>query len=419
MRQLCLAAFLCTTAIAQAPDVPPLPKPTGSFAVGRVTVHWTDRSRTEPLSPDRAPRELMVDVWYPSDAASGPTAEYLDRSAFERPATAERLRGYLRGAYEAVKTGRVRTHAIERGPFARSVARAPALVFSHGGGEMRETYTAQLEDLASHGYVVAAITHTYDATLAAFPDGRHVLLAPARWPRPTVSTVEGLPPGEEMNRDRLRWGADDFRFVYSQLNREDETDPARYPFVGRVDLLRVGAFGHSLGGAAAAHACQIDRRFSACLNQDGLSAFAPFYLDDRGWGMDQAFMLIARAPRNEPPTDADLAKMNMTRQQADALVARLKARQLAALQHTGKGSYHIVLDNTKTTHADFGDLPLLQSRDDAEAAARARVLATVRSYTRAFFDQQLKGLPAPLLDRTSTNELVIAVDAYPPPTRER
>ena len=38
----------------------------------------------------------------------------------------------------------------------------------------------------------------------------------------------------------------------------------------------------------------------------------PYYLDVRGWGMDQAFMFIERPPNREPPTDADLAEMKVT-----------------------------------------------------------------------------------------------------------
>ena len=105
-----------------------LPPPTGPFGVGRVTVHWTDRSRVEPLDPDRRPRELMVDVWYPADSSTGPTAAYFDAAAFSDARSAEHLRGYFRSAYDAIKTGRVRTHAIERAPFARSVRSSPVLV---------------------------------------------------------------------------------------------------------------------------------------------------------------------------------------------------------------------------------------------------------------------------------------------------
>jgi len=317
--------------------------------VGRVTVHWTDRSRVEPLAPDRSPRELVVDVWYPADSAAGPAAEYLDPSAFEQPFSAERLKRYLRTAYDAIRGGLVRTHGVRGAPFARSAKRSPVLIFSHGGGEARETYTAQLEDLASHGYVVAAITHTYEAVLAVFPDGRHVVSSSKRWPARTSSQPR------EANPDRLRWWADDIRFVLNELGRENRIGSSRLPFAGRLDLARVGAFGHSAGGQAAAHACQIDRRLRACLNQDGFTSMAPFYLDARGWGMDQAFLLIARGHPKYPPTDKELEAMKMTRPQAEALVERLKARQDAILRSTGKGSYRVFLEDATTKHADFGD----------------------------------------------------------------
>ena len=67
-----------------------LPAPTGAFGVGRVTVHWTDTSRVEPLAADRRHRELMVDVWYPADPMAGQVAAYLDPSVFEQPQTAAR-----------------------------------------------------------------------------------------------------------------------------------------------------------------------------------------------------------------------------------------------------------------------------------------------------------------------------------------
>ena len=88
-------------------------------------------------------------------------------------------------------------------------------------------------------------------------------------------------------------------FSTSSPARIRTTDASDLPFAGRLDLQRVGAFGHSAGGQAAATACQVERRLRACLNQDGLSAMAPYYLDANGWGMDQAFMLISAIRRGK------------------------------------------------------------------------------------------------------------------------
>ena len=111
--------------------------------------------------------------------------------------------------------------------------------------------------------------------------------------------------------------------------------------------------------------------------------------------------------------------MKMTRSQADELLAKLKARHDAALRNTGKTSYLVLLENKTTTHADFTDLPLLQVRDDAEAETRARILGVIRNYTRAFFDQNLKGMKSTLLDRNAQGEFVEAVHKFEPAKRPR
>ena len=401
-------------AVRPAAEVVALPAPTGPHPVGRVTLHLTDRTRQESAPAPAGPRELMVDVWYPAAAGAGKAAVYMDPAAFSVPASAELLRGYLRQAYEPIRAGQVRTHAIEAAPFAPRLGRQPVLIFSHGGGEARETYTAQFEDLASHGYVVAAISHTYESALALFPDGRHARPVDERWPTPTVSSMPPLPPRENLNALRLRWWADDMRFVLGEL-----AGASGQPFAGHVDVERAGAFGHSAGGEAAAQACQLDPRFKGCLNQDGVAGMAPYILGNDGWGMDQPFMLMIRqAPTPSPtsPSDAELASMQMTRAELETLVAKLRDRQTRSIQQTG-GGYRVTVKAEGTTHGDFGDLALLQAADAATAAAKIRVLAAVRDYTRAFFDRTVRGELAPLLDTEPTGEVVSKVERFPPRKR--
>src|SRR5262249_39461725 len=156
-------------------------------------------------------------------------------------------------------------------------------IFSHGFGTVSRIYTAQLEELASHGYVVAAITHPYDAMLTVFPDGRRVAFNNAGWKAASGSEEQAI----AYENGRLEGWANDIRFVRNELGRHNRTGAPGLPIAGHLDLTRVGAFGHSAGGRAAARACQIDRRLRACVNQDGLARFAPFYLSAQGWGMDQ------------------------------------------------------------------------------------------------------------------------------------
>src|SRR5262249_47250840 len=145
------------------------------------------------------------------------------------------------------------------------------------------------------------------------------------------------------------------RFVLDELNRV----ASQLPFAGRLDFTRVGAFGHSFGGIAAAHACQTDQRIKACLNQDGAVASQPYFLDVRRWGMDQPFMLIERALRTDPPSDQELAAMKLTRERVNEIRKRLDARRDRALRATGKGAYLIILRRQGTSHMDFSDLQML------------------------------------------------------------
>lgn len=133
--------------------------------------------------------------------------------------------------------------------------------------------------------------------------------------------------------------------------------------------------------------------------------------------MDQAFMLMVRGGPAGPPPDAELARMGMTRAQAIDLAARMDARQLAALQRTGRGAYRVTIDPRGTSHDDFGDLPVLQAADRAEAASRTATLSAIRRYTRAFFDVELRGAPRATLDRGARPPLILDIERFRPARR--
>jgi hypothetical protein len=382
------------------------PPPTGPFSVGKVTVHWTDESRIEPLSTNNDSRELMVDIWYPAEASSATHVEYLDVAAYYKALGAKGFKDYFGAASETVRQG-VKTHAVSGAPYARSAKRSPALIFSPGGGMIPEVYTSQFEDLASHGYVVAAISHPYDAAVTIFPDGRQTANSDKRWP--AIPSLEG-----DANLNQLEWHANDIRFVLDQLSRANVSGEAALPFAGYLDLSHVGAFGHSIGGIAAAHACQLDRRIKACINQDGMVGKKPLYLDVRGWAMDQEFMLILHDAPTRRLSDEEVAEMKMSRERLEQLIRRLDQYQETVLRNTGKGSYRVRLQSKIATHMDFSDLPWLAARDHADAEKRLGVLATVRSYTLAFFDKYLRGMKPALLDQAPTNEFVEEVQRFEP-----
>ncbi len=70
-----------------------------------------------------------------------------------------------------------------------------------------------------------------------------------------------------MDRLLTAWTSD-IAFVLDRLERLNTSDPSR-KFRGRLDMTRVGVFGHSFGGAQAAQFCSQDSRCKAGIDVDG------------------------------------------------------------------------------------------------------------------------------------------------------
>ena len=66
-----------------------------------------------------------------------------------------------------------RTHSVRDAPVAAQVDGFPVLAYSHGYGLFVSQNTPLMEELASHGYIVFGLGHTWDGS-TVFPDGRTV-----------------------------------------------------------------------------------------------------------------------------------------------------------------------------------------------------------------------------------------------------
>lgn len=228
-----------------------LPQPSGPYAVGRMEYDWTDPSRMDPLaSRPGIKRELVVWAWYPASRIPGAhPAPYLP------PKWASLLgqQHTLFGLSTAQSSDSIQTHSVEQAPLIPGTVRFPVLIFEPGLGSLPTEYTTLLEDLASHGYVVFAITPTYSSDVV-FPDGRVVKATPAG----KLNTNAN--PQTAANQLVNLW-SQDVIFVMDQLTRLNATPGNRWS--QRLDLTRLGVFGHSFGGTAAAQVCSMDARCKA------------------------------------------------------------------------------------------------------------------------------------------------------------
>ena len=131
-----------------------LPRPEGPFGVGTTVRQWVDSTRLETFTSDPHDlRRLDVYVWYPAALRSGrsPTPYVPNIDETER----------VMGADYAAQVRNVQTNATIEPALSRRPARFPVVVFSHGVGSLPMHYTVLAEELASQGYLVASINHSF------------------------------------------------------------------------------------------------------------------------------------------------------------------------------------------------------------------------------------------------------------------
>jgi dienelactone hydrolase len=242
-----------------------LPAPTGPFAVSRTIYDWVDEKTPDPFSPAAgAPRELLVWIWYPATSGSSTdTQEYLPAPMRE---AVERGNGLLISKFLTRDLSKVHTHSLRNAGVAPQQRSYPVVILRAGASLEVANYSVLAEDLASHGYIVVGFDAPYRTYAVAFPDGRVMTRLPENNPE---LCLQKAGPDEESCTIRLLNGwTSDSRFVLDRLQEMNSSVvPAK--FGGRLDMTRVGVFGHSFGGAAAIMFCQEDSRCRAAIDLDG------------------------------------------------------------------------------------------------------------------------------------------------------
>jgi predicted dienelactone hydrolase len=146
---------------------PYLPEPTGPCPVGTTSLHLIDSSRPDPWAAGVNARELMVSLWYPAAPSDGRRARYMTPAESGLQLTSRGITGVPPDMLSTVRTNA----AVGATPAGHQRSH-PLVVLSPGFTHPRSALTVLAEDLASHGYVVAGIDHTYESHATAFPDGR-------------------------------------------------------------------------------------------------------------------------------------------------------------------------------------------------------------------------------------------------------
>ncbi|MFI9721900.1 alpha/beta hydrolase family protein [Streptomyces sp. NPDC052396] len=331
-----------------------LPRPTGTHAVGREVLHLVDRNRQDPWVPSAGPRQLMVSMYYPARPHSGGPAPYM---------TTAEARALLTKVPQATLPPEVLSHTRT---WARTNARPehgrfPLVALSPGFTMQRATLTGLAEELASHGYVVSLVDHTYENLGETFPDG--TTLPCAICDKRPAGGIEVIP----------RSRAKDVSFVLDELT-------GRHPawrHAHLIDKKHIGMAGHSLGGASSAATMAADQRVRAGVNLDGSFDGA---VPASGLGGRPFLMMGHPLPGgvNDPSWTEGWSRLD---------------------------GWKRWLTVAGTVHPSFTDLGVIAEQAGIPLTGASisgpRADRITRAYVTAFFDQHLKGVREPLFNGPS------------------
>jgi len=371
---------------------PGLPTPTGPFAIGSVDLIYVDSSRADLLSADGEFRRVSAQVWYP---ASRPTEAVPVR--YRTPEMVRAAAAFLGWpAFFNTFLTLVDTHSFQDAS-PSSGAPFPVVVYHHGYGGFTRVHVALIEELASHGYVVASVGHAYESAYLQGPDtvvpfdpenAAYVArlaeahgqeqealkdaIVSAATIEEQVSAYRDLLEASPLHQESTRLWAADGSFI---LDRLAEINGADGVLGGSMDLSRVGAIGHSLGGAASGQSVVDDDRVVAGVDMDGF-----MFGDYVGDNSDAAFLYMSAA-----------------RSWAGVGGSALTAH----FERAAGPAYLLVIDGFE--HGSFTDLPLFASAWPGEGTGTngARAIDIQRVYVRSFFDRHLKDVASPALQGDS------------------
>ncbi|MEQ8671855.1 MAG: hypothetical protein RLP44_05275 [Aggregatilineales bacterium] len=358
------------------------PSLSGQYAIGQTMRAITDQSRDEIFTDDTTDkRTLAVTFYYPAE---------LDATAQPAPYMTEveaRAFAAVMGVPPAL-TQSLQPNLYNDAPVAPIEGGYPVLLFMPGLGTPVHLYTALLEQIASHGYVVVVVDPVFSSAISFYPDGQYV-----------TAVLAGMDvEGDAMSNLLIQSWVNDARFVLDWL---DDVNISDGQLSGQLDLSRIGMFGHSFGGATALQAAYDDPRIVAAIDMDG-RLFGTVMSD----ALVTPFLIMSSEGETDlsavEVSDAQLEAQGMTREQLEATETQNLADQMRLLT-VSPTSYQLTIAGTQ--HNSYvSDLtfvhdlvPQLVTDEMVGTIASTRMLQIQNDYIVAFFDTYVKGEQSGLL----------------------
>jgi len=238
-----------------------IPTPNGDFLIGTESFVIEDESRYELYSDDATEfRKIKIQIWYPAESVDG----YEQASWLEDGVVVSRALSKDFGfpSFFLDHTADIRSNSYLGAPISSTSANYPVIIISHGWRGFRNIHTDYAEELASLGYIVIGIDHSYGSVATVFDNDDIAYI-----------NQDALPP-RETTPDFLDY-ANQLVYTYASdisttINYLEDINASnsRSKFSGRLDLDKLGLLGHSTGGGADVAIALNDDRIDAIIGLD-------------------------------------------------------------------------------------------------------------------------------------------------------
>ena len=269
-----------------------LPVPNGPYTVGTIQFDWINKNYDNLFEDNLSEkRRIMVQFWYP--AIFDETQErylYSNDSIVTEALSKE----YKIPLSLLKKTKKIKTNSYYDVEPAASNENYPLIIFSHGKGGYKSQNSVQCEELASNGYVVVSVDHSYDALITVFSDGT---IAPYVSDNPKI--VGGQIEADKITNKKLSSRVSDVRFILDNIWNAKNY----HPIFSLIDTSKVGMFGHSFGVATTVLSAQTDHRIKSIAGLDGW--FEPISAEQLDLGLKVPFLHLGRKKWRFNPKNYD------------------------------------------------------------------------------------------------------------------
>lgn len=236
-----------------------IPIPSGDLSIGTESFVLVDNNREE-IYGEEGQRRIKIQLWYPAESTEG--YDLVPWIEDGRVVTRSLAKDTGLPAFVLDHTTHIQSNSYNEAPISESASDYPIVVISHGWRGFKNLHTDLAEELASIGYIVVSIDHTYGSVATVFGEDDIAYL-----------NLDALPDRDETsdflgNANALvNTYAGDITLVLDELEKMNSGIVAsRYE--GKLDLDNIGLLGHSTGGGAGVAVAINDSRIKALFGMD-------------------------------------------------------------------------------------------------------------------------------------------------------